>query len=296
MATHTRFFFEVFEMMHMAAWAFINEQFIPEESASLHIRDLSIQRGYGVFDFLKFRQGQPIFMDDHLKRFDDSARYMHLPVKLSQTALKEIIKTLVQKNGQEEGGIRLTLTGGYSPDGYQLSSPNLIISQQNFSAPGSDQVRSGIQLITHPYHRQFPEAKTIDYAMAIWLQPLIRQRAADDVLYHYDGGITECPRSNFFIVTDDDKVITPKDGVLKGITRMKLLEWGAEEFEMEERPVSIEELKTIREAFITSTTKGVMPVTRIDERILPVGIITKRLREIFNSGVTPACGISEAGL
>jgi branched-chain amino acid aminotransferase len=282
--------------MYMAAWAFINDEFIPEESASLHIRDLSIQRGYGVFDFLKFLQGHPIFIDDHLKRLHVSASCMHLPIKHSAAALKETIQTLIEKNGQENGGIRLTLTGGYSADGYQLASPNLVISQQNFTTPTADQVRAGIQLITHAYHRQFAEAKTIDYAMAIWLQPLVKKSGADDVLYHHGGWVSECPRSNFFIVTDDGRVVTPNDQVLKGITRMKLLEWGADEFKMEERPVSLNELGTIREAFITSTTKVVMPVTRIDEKILPVGTVTKKLREIFNSGVSPFCGINQTGV
>jgi branched-chain amino acid aminotransferase len=270
----------------MAEWAFINDGFIPEQNASVHFRDLAIQRGYGIFDFLRFTQGEPLFVDDHLDRFYFSAGRMHLPVNLSAAELKQIIHSLIQKNGQQEGGIRLTLTGGYSPDGYQLASPNLIISQHSFAAPTPVQVNAGIQLVTHPYQRQFPEAKTIDYSMAIWLQPLIKQRGADDVLYHKDGSISECPRSNFFIVTKEGKIVTPKEGVLKGITRMKLLQWGRKEFEIEERTVSIAELDHIKEAFITSTTKGVLPVTRIDEKILPYGANTKRIRELFNSGIS----------
>ncbi|HWJ92576.1 MAG TPA: aminotransferase class IV [Flavisolibacter sp.] len=264
----------------MADWAFINDQFFPEDKAMLHFRDLAIQRGYGVFDFLRFARGEPVFIEDHLQRFYFSASRMHLPIRFRMEELKEIIKSLIKKNKDKEGGIRLTLTGGYSPDGYQLALPNLIISQHNFVAPSPEQVNSGIRLITHPFQRQFPEAKTIDYAMAIWLQPMLKQKGADDIIYHHDEKITECPRSNFFMITEDQKLVTPEHNILKGITRMKVLELAAEEFETEERTVTLRELNNIREAFITSTTKGVLPVTRINQKMLPYGPVTKRLRDI----------------
>jgi D-alanine transaminase/branched-chain amino acid aminotransferase len=171
---------------------------------------------------------------------------------------------LIKKNNIADFGIRITLTGGYSPDGYQSLKANLIISA-HLSQNSQKNTAEGIRLITYPHQRQFPEAKTIDYAMAIWLRPLISEKNADDVLYHQNQVITECPRSNIFFVTNDEKIVTPGSNILKGITRMKVLKAASQLFETEEGTITIEDLKNARAAFITSTTKTIMPVSRIND-------------------------------
>lgn len=254
----------------MGNWSFLNDQFIQEEKAVLNFRDLSIQRGYGVFDFFKVMNSVPVFLEEHLNRFYFSAEQMRLNIKYDKAALKKIIFELLEKNNNSNTGVRITLTGGYSTDGYQLSKPNLIISLHSFKAPTKEQFEKGIRLITYEHQRQLAHVKSIDYLMAIWLQPLIKQNDADDVLYHRNGSITECPRSNFFIVNNDNRIITPSKNILKGVMRMKLIEVCKKKFEIEERELSIEEIKTAREAFITSTTKTILPVNQINEHIFPV--------------------------
>jgi D-alanine transaminase/branched-chain amino acid aminotransferase len=112
----------------MKKWAFVNEQYVAEEKASLHFRDLSIQRGYGVFDFLKLIDNTPLFLEDHLDRFSHSAHEMFLPVRHTKEELSSLIQELVRRNNLPASGIRLTLTGGYSPDGYRIGEPNFILS------------------------------------------------------------------------------------------------------------------------------------------------------------------------
>src|ERR1051325_9937295 len=97
---------------------FLNDQFVPEEKAVLHCSDLSIQRGYGVFDFFKVADAVPVFLEEHLNRFFFSAEQMRLNVTYSPDELKKIIFELLKKNNGADTGIRITLTGGFSPDGY----------------------------------------------------------------------------------------------------------------------------------------------------------------------------------
>jgi len=248
-------------------WAFLNDQFVPEEKAFLHVSDLSIQRGYGVFDFLKVVDSIPVFPKEHLDRFYFSAEQMRLNIGYTKDELKKIIFELLGKNNVADTGVRMTLTGGYSPDGYQLSLPNLVISLRSFTFPPKDHLAKSIKLVTYQHQRQVPHVKSIDYLMAIWLQPFVRQHNADDVLYHQNGMISECPRSNFFIVNSDNKIITPSKNILKGVMRSKLIEVAKPNFAVEERELSIEEIKTAKEAFITSTTKTILPVHQIDEHI-----------------------------
>ena len=251
----------------MNRWAFLNNEFIREDEARLHFSDLAIQRGYGVFDFFKVVNYIPVFLSDHLERFYFSAHHMRLPVPFTSNELKDIIYRLIQKNDIADCGIRITLTGGYSPDGFQSAAPNFILSKHTFQPPGKEQIEKGIKLIIYPHQRQLPHVKTIDYLMAIWLQPIIEAKGADDVLYHQNGIITECPRSNFFLVTKDEKIVTPSENILKGITRKKILETAGNHFKIEERSLTKDEIKTAKEAFITSTTKMILPVSQIDNHI-----------------------------
>jgi D-alanine transaminase/branched-chain amino acid aminotransferase len=253
-------------------FTYVRDSFIPTEQASLLIGDLSIQRGYGIFDFFKTLDHKPIFLDDHLDRLFHSAAQLRLPVGKTRQELKTIIDQLQRKNNIPDSGIRITLTGGYSPDGYSLSQPNLIITQQPLLFPISPECPKPFRLVTWPHQRQLPETKTIDYLMAIWLQPYIREQGADDVLYHYNGVITECPRCNFFIVTDDDTLVTPARNMLKGITRMKVLQLAGTKLKTEARDITLEELRTAKEAFITSTGKHIVPVSHIDGH--PIGQVT----------------------
>ncbi|WP_026752594.1 aminotransferase class IV [Sediminibacterium sp. C3] len=247
-------------------FVFINNELLPAEEAKLSVTDLAIQRGYGIFDFLVVVKGSPIFLDDHLNRFYHSAAAMHLPVALNKDELTRAIHLLIEKNQLLNAGIRITLTGGDSPDGYSIGIPNLIITQNPFQYTYTSPLK-GIRLITHEHQRQLPHIKTIDYAKAIYLQPTIKAAGADDVLYHNAGIITECPRSNFFIVNKKREVITPDKQVLAGVTRAKILL--NKQFVVKEEPIALEALANAEEAFITSSTKNVLPVIAIDGK--PIG-------------------------
>jgi D-alanine transaminase/branched-chain amino acid aminotransferase len=170
----------------------------------------------------------------------------------------------MKKNNLRDSGIKLILTGGYSEDGYTLSKPNLVIIQSPLQLPAPGTFEKGIRLVSYPHQRQLPDTKSIDYLMAVWLQPYIKEHGADDVLYHKEGAISECPRSNFFIVTANDAVVTPSENILKGVIRGKVLELAGRQLKVEERPVLLEEVWKAREAFITSTTKHVLPVVQMD--------------------------------
>ena len=141
----------------------------------------------------------------------------------------------------------------------------MIISLRPFTPPTKEQFEKGIKLITYEHQRQLPEVKSIDYLMPIWSQPFIKENDADDVLYHRNGMVTECPRSNFFAVTKDDTIVTASKNVLKGVMRNKLVEIAKRSFKVEERHLTIGEIKSAKEAFITSTTKTILPVKQIDE-------------------------------
>ncbi|GAA4729762.1 aminotransferase class IV [Flavisolibacter ginsenosidimutans] len=262
---------------------FLNGDFIEEPKAMLHFTDLSFQRGYGIFDFFRLVEMEPLFFEEHLDRFYSSAQNMHLQVPVDRGELVDVIHQLIQKNSLPNSGIRISLTGGYSTDGFNPGKPNLILSQHTFSTPSEEQREKGIRLLSHSYQRQLPHVKTIDYLMAIWLQPLKTQNGADDILYHANWFITECPRSNFFLVTGDNRIVTPAENILQGITRAKVIELAKKTHTVEVRPVRWDEIKTAKEAFITSTTKQLLSVAQIDEKVFSEREISTDLLQRFRS-------------
>ena len=108
----------------------INGEIVDAATASIHISDLAIQRGYGVFDFFKTINGSPIFLEDHLDRLYRSAENMRLDFGYDRHSLKAMLFELISINDMPQSGVKITVTGGYAEDGYTLGKPNLLITQQ----------------------------------------------------------------------------------------------------------------------------------------------------------------------
>jgi len=269
-------------MSKLFVW--VNDSLIPADDARLNITDLAVQRGYGIFDFFKTIDGKPVFLEDHLDRFFRSAVLMRLHISQTRDEIRSRIMQLIEHNNISDSGVKIILTGGFSPDGFNIAEPNLIITQQGFQIPRTMH-EQGVSVITHEYQRQFSNAKTLDYLQAIWLQPVLKEKKADDVLYHSNGLIRECPRANFFIITSDEKVLTPVSNMLYGVSRKQVLEIASGMYVTEARDVTLDELKNAKEAFITSTTKNILPVVHVDGRVLgdgKPGTVTRALAEKYN--------------
>jgi branched-chain amino acid aminotransferase len=265
-------------------FALINDNIIAADNALVHVKDLAIQRGYAIFDFFKLVNGRAIFLDDHLDRFYNSASIMKLAVKQSRAELKELLFSLLANNDLPNSGVRLTLTGGYSEDGFNIATPNLIITQQDFKI-NTEMALTGTSLVSYAHQRQFPDVKTIDYLKAIWLKDYIADNDADDVLYQLNGIISECPRSNIFIISQDGALLTPSRNILKGVIRKHVLTLGKTILNVKEQDISLTDVYQAKEAFITSTTKNIMPVIRVDgHRISDAkpGEVTQKLQKALH--------------
>ena len=264
-------------------FAIINGNLILKDEAKILISDLSIQRGYGIFDYFRTVNNQPLFLEDHLDRFFSSASQMNLNPGMDRDQVKKLIQQLIEKNNVPGSGVKIILTGGYSEDGYHIARPNLLITQNPFVF-NKENFNKGIRLVTYGYQRQLPQVKTIDYLMAIYLQKFIKEKDADDVLYHDQAQIRECPRSNFFIVNKNNEVVTPSKDILKGITRKKILNLPG--FNIKEANINLKDIESAKEAFITSTTKNVLPVLKFDGKIIgngkPGEITTLIFQKIFD--------------
>lgn len=263
---------------------FLNDRFFEDQEAQLPISDLSIQRGYAAFDFFRTEEGHPLFLADHLSRFYASAESLGLKVKQTQDELKSIIAELIRRCRYPESGVRLMLSGGYSPDGFHVAEPNLLLSCKSLRTANLEDFERGIKIISYAHQRELPHIKSINYQMAVWLQPKLREMNVDDVLYHHNGLITEFPRANIFMVSAKKVLLTPAKNMLEGITRKKILALAEGQMAVEVRDVELSELEQASEIFLTSTTKKLMPVVQVNGKMIgdgKPGPVTRRLYGLF---------------
>ena len=266
-------------------YVYVNNEFIPEAEAVIGLQDLALQRSYAVFDFLPAQNQVPFFLDDYVNRFFYSATELKLIVKQTKEEVKDLIKELLQKNKYEHSGVRMLFTGGYSKDGYTPVDSNFVLLEQPLSSPSAKVYEEGIKVITYPHQRELPQIKTINYIMAVWLQPFLKEKGATDVLYHQQNIITEFPRCNVFLVQKDGKVYTPKKNVLPGITRSKILKLNLPGITIAEKDlITLEDVYAAEEIFLTSTSKKVLAICMVDNKIVgegQPGVITQQIAKAF---------------
>ena len=242
---------------------FLNDRFIPMGQAAIPVTDLSVQRGYGIFDFFRLQENVLLYVEDHVRRFRHSSEAMHLQVTHTDEQMHHLIRELADRNNLKEAGIKMILTGGDSPDGWQIGAPSFLLMATPMALPIPAEPKT-VRVITHEYMRDIPEAKTINYTTGVWLQPKMKAEQADDVIYHRDGLLTELPRCNVFVVKGDQSVVTPKNGILEGITRKRLLEIA--DIPVSAADVTTDDLRNASEVFLTSSTKRIQSIVSIDGR------------------------------
>ena len=204
---------------------------------------------------------------------------MHLKPPLPDTKITEVAEHLIQESDLNNPAIRILLTGGYSSAPF-FQQPNFIIIAEELPTYPAAAYSFGAKLITVKYQRELPHIKSINYLNAVRLEPLKREKKAFDILYYSENGVTECPRSNFFAF-QGDTLVTASSHVLSGITREIILKLAAAHFQIEERKIEPSELSLIDEAFVTSTSKRVIPVTTIDDHKVGAGLVGDRTRTIM---------------
>ena len=150
---------------------FYNGEFLPREAIKFSIDDVGILRGYGIFDFMRVIEGVPVFIDDYLNRFEKSAEIVGMELPDSIEKIRSVIDELITINAFPLGYIKLVMTAGVTPDGFAPGKPNLVILNDKLENTPEKSFQEGVSVMTCDYTREFPQAKTTNYSMAVKLLP-----------------------------------------------------------------------------------------------------------------------------
>jgi branched-chain amino acid aminotransferase len=266
---------------------YLNGNYVPFDQACLPLNDLGIVRGYGVFDFLRTYNGVPFKLREHVQRLQNSAKLIGLSLPWSTEEIEAIAQDTLGRNTLPETNIRIVVTGGSSADFITpLGQPSLMVIVTPVSEYPREYYEQGVKVITVKIERFLPTAKTLNYISAIGALQQAKITNAVEALYvNQQGHVLEGTTTNFFIFRDF-QLITPREGILNGITKEVVLELAKNQFEIVEKPIYYSDLSSCDEAFITSSTKEILPVVQIDDLHISKGKPgenTQLLMELFHN-------------
>ena len=254
-----------------ALW-YINGRWVHPNEATISINDVAVLRGYSAFESLRTYDRRPFHLDEHLQRLYRSAAMIDLEIPFSREFVAGLVREAIERNSYKHASIRLLVTGGESEDGVMpTGDPGLAVLVTQIGERDMERFAQGVKLITTSLQRTTPEAKTSNYMAAIRALKEAKKHDASDALFvNEQGHVLEGTRSNFFVFRGDT-LITPGTGILLGVTRRAVLELASGRFPIEERPILLTELSQVDEAFITSSSKEIMPVVRINDVMIGNG-------------------------
>ena len=272
---------------------YVNGTFVPADEAALPLNDLGIVRGYGVFDLLRTYGTVPFRLRDHIHRLESSASQIALALPWSTEELEDIVLQTYARNEIADASIRIVVTGGPStnfmtPQG----KPSLVVMVHPVTPYTESYYRDGCKATTTLVERTMATVKSLNYIGAIVAMEDASKTGAVEAIYlDAHDRLTEGTRSNLFGVRGN-LLVTPREGVLKGITRQVVLEVAPAEFEVVEGPIHYQDLAEFDELFFTSTTKEILPIVQIDEHVIGTGKPgpqTQRLTELFQEYIHSVC-------
>ena len=268
---------------------------LPEE-AKVSIFDRGFLYGDSVYETIGTAYGRLFAARDHLVRLERSVERIGLRAPPLATIDRAIADT-VAAAANPESRVRVILTRGAGKldlDPASVDDTQLIVIVFPLGAPTAEMFEKGVSVAIVSITRNSPLAIDPAVKSGNYLNNVLalgearrRCRAYEAILCAGDGSVAEGSTSNVFLVSGGEvRTPPPAVGILDGITRAKAIELcRANQIPFSERRISPAELRGAEEVFITSATRGVLPVTSIDEKPVGAGVpgpVTRRLMALYD--------------
>ena len=283
----------------MTRIAYVDGRYLPIGAPAVRVEDRGLQFADGVYEVIKCLGGRPCDLERHLDRLERSLAALAIPMPVSRRALDAIIAQTLRRNRLRDALVYLQVDRGVAPRNHLFPAdahadpdrhrPPRPLSQAqgtgrggrrcHLAGPALEALRR--QVREPAGQRPGPPAGGDAGCREVWL-------------YDADGCVTEGAGSNAYLVDGDGRLVTRPLGpeILGGVTREVVLELArADGIAVIERPFTVAEAYAAREAFLTSTSSLVLPVTTIDGRAVANGMpgsVTRRLLERYRDHLMKA--------
>ncbi len=261
----------------MTRIAYLDGRFLPIATPAVAVEDRGLQFAHGVYEVIKAIGGRLVDLERHLDRLERSLAEAAIPMPTSRAVLALLLEECLRRNRLRDAVVYLQIDRGVAERNHvcpESVEPTLFITVRPLRLPAQEEYEQGVAVITLPDERW---ARCDIKSVSLLPNVLARSRAAalgarEAWLVDAGGVVTEGSASNAWIVDAAGVLRTHPLGprILGGVTRSVVLELAhAQGIPVAERAFTLAEAAAAREAFLTSTTSLVLPVTRIDGR--PIG-------------------------
>lgn len=283
------------ETQNITRWVYLDGKFVPKEEAKVSVYDHGLLYGDGVFEGIRCYNGRIFKLEEHVKRLYASAKAILLTIPVSLQKMQEIIIETVRKNQLHDGYIRVVVTRGVGDLGlspWKCGKPFIFVIVDKIDLYPPECYEKGLSLITVPTRRHIPEGlnpniKSLNYLNNILAKIEAHTRGAQEaIMLNSDGFVAECTGENIFLVKDKSLYTPPPYvGALDGITKRTVMELARSfGYPVKESIFTRFDVYNADECFLTGTAAELIPVTKVDERIIGDGVpgpITRLLMEKF---------------
>ncbi|RKY38044.1 MAG: branched-chain-amino-acid transaminase [Candidatus Omnitrophota bacterium] len=274
---------------------YLNGELVDKESALISVFDHGYLYGDGVFEGIRAYNGIIFKLREHLDRLYRSAHMIMLEIPLAKVKMQEAIIATMKANNLKDAYIRVVVSRGEGDlglDPRKCKNPNVVIITDKIVLYPQELYEKGMEIITVPTRRNIPEAinpqiKSLNYLNNILAKiEAINSGYQEAVMLNHDGLVVECTGDNIFILKENVLFTPPAYlGALKGITRDTVIELARKKgIEVKEDVITRYDLYNAQECFLTGTAAEIVPVVKIDGRVIgngKPGKITLQLIEDF---------------
>lgn len=270
---------------------YFNGRFTTTDERVIRVEDRGFQFGDGVYEVLKFVRKRPIFLLDHYRRLDRCLRDLEIRNTWPAEEFTKAMHELLERTAFDDGIVYIEVTRGESERAHfwpDRSEPTIVAYSRAFRFPDAAKKERGMKVVTTADHRwHFCNVKSVNLLGNAIAKKHAQRAGAEEAILLAGGLVREGASSSFFAVWKGGIVTHPLDEhILPGVVRDRVIGLAlAAKIRVDERPLREAELFHLDEAFITSTTQGVMPVSEIDGRVIGNsrrGEVTAKLQARFD--------------
>ncbi len=260
----------------------VDGQLCEEADAKISVFDHGLLYGDGVFEGIRFYHGRVFKLEEHIARLYDSARAICLEIPLSAAEMTEALLSTIRANGLHDGYVRLVVTRGKGDLGLNprlCPKASVIIIAAKIALYSEALYQNGLDIITcatrRVSHAALPPAvKSLNYLNNIMAKiEALQANASEALMLNDQGYVAECTADNVFIIKGGQLFTPPVSaGSLKGITRAAVLDLALElGVPVSEPELTRYDVFTADECFLTGTAAEVIPVVKVDSRVIGDG-------------------------
>ena len=279
---------------------YIDGKYYKKEDAKISVLDHGLLYGDGVFEGIRVYSRNVYKLEEHIDRLYESAKTIMLEIPLTKKALIRDIVETVKRCGLDDAYMRLIITRGEGTlglDPRKCLKPSIIIIVGKIKLYPEETYQNGLEVVTVPTSRNYnnavsPQIKSLNYLNNILAKiEAINAGVLEAIMLTSDGYVIECTGDNIFLVKKHT-LITPPIwlGALEGVTRSVVLRLAEElGYQIKEEPINRHDVYIADECFLTGTAAEVVPVNKVDGRLIgdgSVGEITNQIRAAFKKTTT----------